>query len=130
MLKWDETNPHMLITHAYPYAINWGIINKNGTRLNLPACIYVDDALMLATDRAHMETVLAAAIEAIFVMMGKPNTAVKQCPLAMEKGLELVIGLTQTMLDLIIYTNKLTISIPYKYLNKVLNLLNSTWHPN
>ncbi len=50
MFKWEETDPHMMITCAYPWDLNWGIINKNGTRLDLPACIYVDDALMLATD--------------------------------------------------------------------------------
>jgi hypothetical protein len=84
---------------------------------------------MLATDRAHMETVLVVAIEAIFVVMSKLVTAVRQCSLAMDKWLELVIGLTQTMLGLIINTNKITIFIPYKYLNKVLDLLNLTWHP-
>jgi hypothetical protein len=125
MFKWDETNPHVLITRAYPCAINWGIINENGTCLDLPARLYINDALELATDRAHMETVLAAAIKAIFDVMGKPDT-----PLAMDKWLESVIGSTQTILGLIINTNKLTISLPYKYLNKVLNLLNLTWHPN
>ncbi len=34
------------------------------------------------------------------------------------------------MLGLIFDTNKLTIVIPHKYLNELLNLLNSTWHPN
>jgi hypothetical protein len=90
----------------------------------------MDDALMLAMDRAHMEMVLAAAIEAIFVIMGEPKIVVRQCPLAMEKWSELIIGPMQTMLGLIINTNKLTISIPYKYLKEVLNLLNFTWHPN
>jgi hypothetical protein len=105
-------------------------MNKNGIHLDDPAHIYIDDALMLAIDRAHMETVLAAAIKGIFVVMGEPNTAVRQCPLAMDKWSELVIGPTQTMLGLIINTNKLAVSIPYKYLKEVLNLLNSTWHPN
>ncbi len=48
----------------------------------------------------------------------------------MDKWIELVIGLKQTMLGLIINTNRLTISIPAKYLQEVLDLLNSTWHPN
>ncbi len=39
ILKWEETNPKVVITRAYPCAINWGIINKNGTRLDLPAPI-------------------------------------------------------------------------------------------
>jgi hypothetical protein len=34
------------------------------------------------------------------------------------------------MLGLIIDTNRLTIAIPAKYLQEVLDLLNSTWHPN
>jgi hypothetical protein len=34
------------------------------------------------------------------------------------------------MLGLIINTNRLTVPIPLKYLQEVLKLLNSTWHPN
>jgi hypothetical protein len=34
------------------------------------------------------------------------------------------------MLELIIDTNRLTIAIPSKYLQEVLDQLNSTWHPN
>jgi hypothetical protein len=47
--------------------------------------------------------------------MGKPDVAVRQCPLAMNKWLELVIGPKQTMFGLIINANKLTIAIPAKY---------------
>ena len=39
-----------------------------------------------------MELVLAALIKAISVIMGKPDTTVRQCPLAMDKWLELVIA--------------------------------------
>ncbi len=52
--------------------------------------MYVDDALMLALDVDHRKMVLAALIEAIFVVMGEPDVAVRQCPLAMDKWLELV----------------------------------------
>jgi hypothetical protein len=48
----------------------------------------------------------------------------------MDKWLELVIGPKQTMLGLIIDTNRLTVVIPPKYIQEVLELLNSTWHPN
>ncbi len=85
---------------------------------------------MLALDIDHMKMVLAATIEAIFVVMGKPDIAVRQCPLVMDKWLELVISPKQTMLGLIINTNRLTVAIPPKYLQEVLDLLNSTWHPN
>jgi hypothetical protein len=62
--------------------------------------------------------------------MGESDVKVRQCPLAMDKWLELVIRPKQTMLGLIIDTNRLTIAIPPKYLQEVLKLLNSTWHPN
>ncbi len=98
--------------------------------MDLPTRIYVDDTLMLALNIDHMKMVLAATIKAIFVVMGKPNVAVRQCPLAIDKWIELVIGTNQTMLGLIINTNRLTVAIPAKYLQEVLDLLNSTWHPN
>jgi hypothetical protein len=85
---------------------------------------------MLALDVDHMKMVLAATIEAIFIVMGKRDIAVRQCPLATDKWRELVISPKQTMLGLIINTNRLTVSIPPKYLQEVLELLNSTWHPN
>jgi hypothetical protein len=85
---------------------------------------------MLALNADHMKMVLAATIKAIFIVMGEPDVAVRQCPLAMDKWLELVISPKQTMLGLIIDTNRLTVAIPPKYLQEVFNLLNSTWHPN
>ncbi len=84
---------------------------------------------MLALNADHMKMVLAATIEVIFIVMGKPDVVVRQCPLDMDKWLELVIGPKQTMLGLIIDTNRLTVAIPPKYLQEVLELLNSTWHP-
>ena len=89
--------------------------------INLPACIYVDHALMLATSIEHMKMVLAAMIEAIFVVMGKPDESVWQCHLAMDKWNKLVIGPRQTGLGLILDTNRLTVAIPIKYLTEICN---------
>ena len=85
MLKWDVIDPNATKVRAFPCAINQGIIDENGKRINLPARIYVDDALMLATSIEQMKMVLAAMIEAIFTVMGEPNDSVRQCPLAMDK---------------------------------------------
>jgi hypothetical protein len=85
---------------------------------------------MLALDVDHMKTLLGTTIKAIFVVMGETNVVVRQCPLAMDKWLVLVFGPKQTILGLIIDTNRLTVAIPAKYLQEVLDLLNSTWHPN
>ncbi len=130
MLKWEEFDLSAKLTPTFSCTINCGIMDDSGNRIDLPACIYVDNALMLALNDDHMKMVLAATIEAIFIVMGELDVAVRQCPLAMDKWLELVIGPKQTKLGLIIDTNRLTVAIPPKYLQEVLELLNSTWHPN
>jgi hypothetical protein len=130
MLKWEEIDPSTKLTPTFSCTINCGIIDDTRNQNDLPACIYANDTLMLALDVDHMKMVLAATIVAVFVIKGKPNVAVRQCPLAMDKWLELVIGPKQTMLGLIIVANRITIAIPAKYLQEVLDLLNSTWHLN
>jgi hypothetical protein len=129
-LKWEEIDHSAKLTPVFSCTINCGIMDDAGNRIDLPARIYVDDAFMLAVHADHMKIVLAATIKAIFVVMGEPDVPVRQCPLAMDKWLELVISPKQTMLGLIIDTNRLTAAIPAKYLQEVLDLLNSSWHPN
>jgi hypothetical protein len=130
MLKWKEIDPSAELTPVFSCTINRGIMDDAGNWIDLPARIYIDVALMLALDTDHMKMVLAATIEAIFIDMGQLVVAVRQCPLAMDKWLELVIGPKQTKLGLIINTNRLIVAIPPKYLQEVLELLNFTWHPN
>jgi hypothetical protein len=102
MLKWEEIDPSAKLTPALSCTINCGIMDDAGNQIHLPACIHVDDALMLALDIDHMKMLIADTIEAIFVVMGEPDIVVRQCPLAMDKWLELVIVPKQTMLELII----------------------------
>ena len=83
---------------------------------------------MLAVSVDRMKMVLAAMMEAIFVVMGEPNESVRQCPLAMDKWLESIVGPRQMVLGLIIDTDKMTVSIPAKYRREVLQLLDTTWH--
>ncbi len=130
MLKWEEIDPFAKLTPAFSCTNNRGIMDDARNQIDLPARIYVNDTLMLALDVDHMKMVLEATIEAIFMVMGKPDVAVRQCPLAMDKWLEPVISPKQTMLGLIIDTNRLTVAIPSIYFQEVLDLLNSTWHPN
>ncbi len=92
MLKWKEIDPSTKLTPAFSCTINCGIMDNARNQIDLPARMYVDNALMLALDVDHMKMVMAAMIEAIFVVMGEPDVAVRQCPLAMDKWLELVIG--------------------------------------
>ena len=86
MLSWeDEVDSQPNITPAFWCTMNTSIIDKHGTRVPLPASIYVDYALTVATDCEHMELTLAALIKAISVIMGNPDTAVCQFPLVMDK---------------------------------------------
>ena len=63
--------------------------------------------------------VLAAMIESIFAVMGEADTPLCQCPLALDKWLELVVCPVQTMIGLVIDTNKLTVAIPQQYVAEV-----------
>jgi hypothetical protein len=75
-----------------------------------------------------MEQVLAALIEAIFVIMGAPDTSVHQCSLAIDKWEKLHVAPIQTMLGLVIDTNRMTVTVPNDYIQSVRLLINSTWH--
>ncbi len=116
MLKWEEIDPSAKLIPTFSCTVNHGNIDDSGNWVDLLIRMYVDNALMLALDVDHMKMVLAATIEVIFVVMGKPDVTVRQCSLAMDKWLEQMIGPKQTMLWLIIDTNRLTVAIPAKYL--------------
>ena len=73
-----------------------------------------------------MELRLAALIKAIFVIMGTPDMTVRQCPLALDKWLDLIVASRQRMLGLIVDTNSMTVGIPPDYVAEVLDLLNTT----
>jgi hypothetical protein len=85
MLKWEEIDPSAELTPGFSCTINRGIMDDAGKRRDLPARIYIGNALMLALDADHMNMVLVATIEAIFIIMGKLDVKVRQCPLAMDK---------------------------------------------
>jgi len=123
MIFWAEEDPATKITPAFSCVINKGTLDAR-----LPARIYVDDALLLSLSRRQMELRLAALIKAIFVIMGTPDTTVRQCPFALDKWLELIVASKQRMLGLIVDTNSLTAGIPPDYVAEVLDLLNTIWH--
>jgi hypothetical protein len=85
MISWATLDPAPDLARAIPCSIKTGFLDDQGNKVPLPARIYVDDALTLATSKEYMEQVLAALIEAIFAVMGAPDTSVCQCSLAMDK---------------------------------------------
>ena len=105
MINWATIDPSVVLTKAVACAINQGVLDGTGVARPRPARIFVDDSLLLAISRWLMMMALAALIEAIFVVMGEPNTAIQKCPLAQDKWVEMVAGPVQTSLGLILDTN-------------------------
>jgi hypothetical protein len=78
MIGWAELNPKTPIIPAYKCDINIGVVDTNTVEKNLPARIYVEAAqLLLGHSKSHVEMKLAAHIEAIFIVMGEPDTTVR-----------------------------------------------------
>jgi hypothetical protein len=128
MIFWVTQDPAPDLVRAILCSINTGVLHDQGNKVPLPARIYVKDALMLATSKENMKQVLAALIEAIFVIMGAPDTSVHQCSLAMDKWGKLHVAPIQTMLGLVIDTNRMIVSVPDNYIQGVCLLINSTRH--
>ena len=101
IIGWAGLNPNTPIIPAVACNINIGIVTADGTKKNLPAQINVDNALLLGHSKWQIMMKLATLIEAIFVVIGEPDTTIRHCPLAMDKWEELVIGPVQTMLGLV-----------------------------
>ena len=108
--------------------LNPGVFDSFGNRIHHPLRIWVDDTLIAAVGIFTVKMALAAVIEEIFVVMGKPNTWLWQCPLAMDKWLLLSVAKRQLALGLIINLRSMMVAITMKYLADTLNLFQTTWH--
>ena len=105
LIQWDTIDPSVELTKAVACSINKGVLDKQGVAQPRPARIFVNDSLLLAISRLLMKMALAAMIEAIFVVLGEPDKAIRQCPLALDKWVKMVAGPVQTMLGLNLNTN-------------------------
>jgi hypothetical protein len=77
MSKWEEIDPSAKLTPAFSCTIYRGIMDDTRNWIDLPARIYIDNALMLVLYADHMKMVLAATIEAIFIVMGASEVETK-----------------------------------------------------
>jgi hypothetical protein len=77
MLHWVEENcTRPEFVRAFPCKINHGVLDLNRNLLPMMANIYVDDILGAAAFQCNMLKLLAAIIEAIFLVCGTPNISV------------------------------------------------------
>ena len=127
MLKWEELpHPSNGFTRATACSQNKGILDENGVPRKTPHFIYVDDNLM-ADILSRMNMTLAAAIQTIFVVMGFPALAFRQCAVAMDKWSLLVVSPIQVLLGLLFNSRDMTVSVTPKYRLETLELLETTW---
>jgi len=112
---------------AVPGALNQGVLDNNGNVIATDSNIYVDDILSAGVSNDYVKKLLAAIIEAIFTVCGEPQIDIRQCPLSLEKWLEMVIGPTQTVFGLYVNTNKMMIGITQEYRQQVKSMLNDNW---
>ena len=129
MINWAELDVSEPLVPAFPCQLNTGLPREaDGNPPALPARIYVDDGFVIGISIPHMKQSLAALIEAIFVVLGTPEIVKRQCPLALDKWITLIVGPVQTFLGLVVDTSKMMVSIPRHYIDEVLVILNETWH--
>ena len=88
------------------------------------ANIYVNDILGAAESQRYMLKLLAAIIEAIFLVCETPNVTECQCPLSLEKGLKLIVGQRPITLGLVDNTTKMTVGVADEYIYRCLDLFN------
>ena len=89
--------------------------------------MYVDDNMMVDI-HGYLTTALAASIEALFVLLGFPDEAVRKSPLTMDKYYESLCSYMRAQLARLVNTRHLNVSIPDEKRNETLRVLQSTWH--
>ena len=103
--------------------LHQGVLDANGNENPVPAHIYVDDTLVAAPGLECIKKALVACIEAIFVVLGKPDTRMRQCPLATDKWIRMLISHEKIMLGLAWNTRKMILGILLDYLAEVSGII-------
>eukprot|EP00984_Skeletonema_dohrnii_P011801 scaffold4734_cov123-Skeletonema_dohrnii-CCMP3373.AAC.2 len=125
MLNWDEFNtdtPTGLLQRSAMCSQIRGVLDEQGRFIQRMPRIFVDDALVASLCR-HMKRLLASLIEAIFNVMGKPDTRVRQNHLAMDKWIGQLVSWRNIFLGLTWDTRALTVGIPREYIDEVSTLI-------
>ena len=77
-----------------------------------------------------MPQAIAAAIEAIFVLLGSPDLKFREMALSFKKFKGMLVSSTRTQLGMTIDTRLMECSVPETYLIRVRTLLKEHWHTN
>ena len=119
--------PQHKLVQATKCSKNPGVFDEGGRRLPTPHCMYVDDNLLADID-SYLNRAVASAVEATYVVMGRPRLDLRPSALALDKLDELIISTRQVLLGYIFDTREMTVSIPPVFRKEVATLLQNTWH--
>lgn len=111
---------------ANPCSRNSGVLDSTGRPANTPLHTFVDDALMADT-RDRIMRAMAASIEALYIILGFPDTEVRQDALSIDKFLEATCSPIKIQLGLKFDTRRMTLSLTDKYRDKMTKEL-THWH--
>jgi|SaaInl74LU_5_DNA_1037368.scaffolds.fasta_scaffold03592_2 hypothetical protein len=126
MIDWDEED-HGHNVQVKACKLCPGVLDEDGNEVKRPARFYVDDALIAAIGRIRMEKFLAATIEAIFCVMGSPDTTRRRCALALDKLEKLRVGPHQVLLGLRYDTINMTKGTTAEYRLELLIFIDTEW---
>ncbi len=124
-LVWEDNETQVCkFVQVFKCSLNPGALDQKGP---LEAYIYIDDILASGVGKHNIFRLLAAIIKAIFTVCGCSMIEVRQCPLSIEKWLELVIRTVQTILGLTVDTNLMIVGITQENCQQVLDTLIKSW---
>jgi hypothetical protein len=118
-------------TSATGDALNPGILDDLGNPAPTPHGIYVyNDIYLDIADSRSFKQAIAASIEAIFILLGESNTALRQDPISWDKLHKLLIAPTNRILGLVLDLYSITVGTPLEFISATIALLSSTWGPH
>jgi hypothetical protein len=101
-------------------------MDEHGLPVPTPHNFFVDDDCIVEVYiRMRIKQAVAASIEAIFRLLGKPDITKRQDqdPVSWDKLLEMLVNYANILLGHHINTRKMIVSVPHDYLNT----LNNHW---
>jgi hypothetical protein len=111
-------------TPVHPCSKNTGVMDEHGLPVPTPHNFFVDDDCIVEVYiRMRIKQAVAASIEAIFRLLGKPDITKRQDqdPVSWDKLLEMLVNYANILLGHHINTRKMIVSVPHDYLNTLNN---------
>jgi hypothetical protein len=119
------------LTRAFRNTLNQGIFDSHGNPAPMPHSVYVNyDIYLDVADKHRFEQAIAASIEAIFMLLGDSNMALRQDPISWDKLHKLLVAPVNQILGLVLNLRQMTVGTLQDFVTSTINLLRTTWGPH